>query len=146
MTLMEAMARMEGFYTPGTRPNRNNNPGDIEWGAFARSQGATRIEVIPPGIDEQPRFAYFPDPLTGFKAMRGLLQAHYGSRTIIAMIRGIPDPNHAGQFVDGWAPAPENDPQQYCTVVCTWTGLNFDSLVGDNLQMPDIQPETPEAA
>lgn len=30
----------EGFYHQGTRPQRNNNPGDIEIGKFALAHGA----------------------------------------------------------------------------------------------------------
>jgi len=148
MTLMEAMARMEGFYESGSRPQRNNNPGDIEWGSYAaKIGGATRIEQIPEGINEKPRFAYFPDPLTGFNGMKTLLSLHYGKRTIIDMIRGLPDGK--GGYVDGWAPPPENDSVHYASVICTWTGLQFDSIVGQHLELPNIQPDspvTPEAA
>jgi hypothetical protein len=147
MTLLEAIARMEGFYEPNSRSQRNNNPGDIEWGSYAaKIGGATRIEEIPEGIDEKPRFAYFPDPLTGFKGMQTLLRLHYGKRTLIEMIRGVEDGK--GGYVDGWAPAPENDPVHYCSVVCMWTGLNFNSIVGTCLQLPnlDTQDTPPEAA
>ena len=31
MTVLEAMAHEEGFYKPGDRPARNNNPLDLEF-------------------------------------------------------------------------------------------------------------------
>lgn len=48
----------------GTRADRNNNPGNIEYGDFAKRMGAT-------GSDG--RFAIFPDRETGFKAAESLL-------------------------------------------------------------------------
>jgi uncharacterized protein (TIGR02594 family) len=48
----------------GTRADRNNNPGNIEYGDFAKKMGAT-------GSDG--RFAIFPDRETGFKASETLL-------------------------------------------------------------------------
>jgi hypothetical protein len=48
----------------GTRADRNNNPGNIEYGEFAKKMGAT-------GSDG--RFAIFPDRETGFKAAESLL-------------------------------------------------------------------------
>lgn len=47
-----------------TRADRNNNPGNIEYGDFARRHGAT-------GSDG--RFAIFPDRETGFKAAEALM-------------------------------------------------------------------------
>ena len=68
--LVDAIANQEGFYKPGSRAQRNNNPGNVEYGDFAKSHGAT-------GTDG--RFAIFPDPDTGFKATQELLATHYGN-------------------------------------------------------------------
>lgn len=53
-----------GGTSGGTRADRNNNPGNIEFGSFAKRMGAT-------GSDG--RFAIFPDRETGFKAAESLL-------------------------------------------------------------------------
>lgn len=51
-----------------TRGDRNNNPGNIEYGAFALKHGAV-------GTDG--RFAIFPDKASGQAAMDALLQSNY---------------------------------------------------------------------
>lgn len=53
------------FGMGGSRSWRNNNPGNLKYGEFARAQGAT-------GQDER-GFARFPDYATGRKAMENLL-------------------------------------------------------------------------
>jgi len=99
MTFLEAIARMEGFYVPGSRPNRNRNPGDIEFGKFAIAHGAT-------GSDG--RFAVFPDPDTGFAAMKLLFQAPgYKGLTVAAAL-------------NRWAPPVENQTNHYIAAVCEW--------------------------
>jgi hypothetical protein len=45
----------------GPRNRRNNNPGNIEYGPFAKEHGA---------IGTDGRFAIFPDEETGFRAMK----------------------------------------------------------------------------
>lgn len=60
----------------GSRAWRNNNPGNIEYGGFAKSMGAT-------GTDG--RFAIFPDVATGRNAMISLLRApNYANLTLDA--------------------------------------------------------------
>lgn len=73
-----AQASLGGFrpqrYGAGTRADRNNNPGNIEYGEFARRMGAT-------GSDG--RFAIFPDRETGFKAAEALLSGKgYEGKTL----------------------------------------------------------------
>lgn len=72
----------------GTRGARNNNPGNIEYGEFARSMGAT-------GSDG--RFAVFPDKATGDKAREKLFfeGKNYKDLTV-------------SQAVEQWAPADKN--------------------------------------
>src|SRR5690606_15604073 len=59
----------EGFIAPnrtnhrGSRSYRNNNPGNLEFGDFARKYGATKGD---------PRFAIFPNYESGFNALMGL--------------------------------------------------------------------------
>ena len=77
----------------GSRSWRNNNPGNIEYGAFARSMGAT-------GTDG--RFAVFPDYKAGRNAQEKLLfeGQNYKNLTLAQAIRR-------------WAPASENNVPAY---------------------------------
>lgn len=82
LNLLEAMAAVESGGDPHARSTRNGNPGNINWGAFARQHGATRIEIIPPGYNERARFGYWPNigptdgsvANTGYGAMKALLK------------------------------------------------------------------------
>ncbi|MFD6319881.1 phage tail tape measure protein [Methylorubrum thiocyanatum] len=77
----------------GSRSWRNNNPGNIEYGPFARSMGAT-------GTDG--RFAVFPDYKSGRNAQEKLLfeGKNYANLTLAQAIRR-------------WAPASENNVPAY---------------------------------
>ena len=104
MTLAEAIARMEGFYAAGqvpNRPQRNNNPGDIEFGTFAQRFGA---------VSGDPRFAVFPSVEAGFAALNALLR----------------EPSYHGltleQCINRYAPPVENNTNLYVAAVCHWTG------------------------
>jgi len=61
----QAIAQFEGFNTAGSRPARNNNPGDLK---YAGQPGAT-------GQDSA-GFAIFPDPATGWQALYNQLNAY----------------------------------------------------------------------
>ena len=114
VTLLEGMAKMEGFGKPGTRPTINNNPGDLEYGQFAINHGAT-------GTDG--RFAIFPDVTTGYAAMKALLQEHYGGMTL-------------QQALDIYAPPIENNDNLYLKDVCSFVGCkptdNIDQLLEES--------------
>lgn len=112
-TLLQAIAREEGFYVDGSRPARNCNPGDLEWHPWMRRFGAT-------GGD--PEFAIFPNPDEGFAALRHLLGFPiYKGKTI-------------AEFVPIFAPAGENDVAIYIANLCAFTekGPNtvIDGIVG----------------
>lgn len=113
MTFLEAIARMEGFYSKGTRPNRNHNPGDIQYGKFAAAHGA---------LASDGRFAIFPDDETGFAAMKALLSG----------------PSYEGMTVEEalnkWAPPVENDVSAYLENVCKWVGCQPSDLIGPLLE------------
>ncbi len=109
--LLQAIARMEGFYKANSRAARNNNPGNIEAGKFATAHGAR-------GRDR--RFACFPDVATGFAAMRALFQSAYRGLTL-------------AQALTRWAPPKENDTARYITLVCEWTGLNAEDVIDSHL-------------
>jgi len=76
----------------GTRASRNNNPGNIEYGDFAKSKGA---------IGSDGRFAVFPTVVAGFNAMDSLLKGgSYSGLSVSGAIRK-------------YAPASENDTSAY---------------------------------
>ena len=90
--LLDAMQKQEGYF-PGSRSHRNNNPGNIEYGDFAKAHGAT-------GSDG--RFAIFPDYQTGRNAQENLLFESPGYRNLTL-----------GQAIGKWAPAIENNVPAY---------------------------------
>ncbi|MCB1522487.1 MAG: tape measure protein [Rhodoblastus sp.] len=77
----------------GSRSWRNNNPGNIEYGPFAKSMGAT-------GSDG--RFAIFPDYGAGRAAQEKLLFDSKGYRDLTL-----------GKAISRWAPASENNVPAY---------------------------------
>ncbi|MDR2268914.1 MAG: hypothetical protein LBD94_01900 [Rickettsiales bacterium] len=86
----------------GTRAWRNNNPGNIRYSEFSRSQGA---------IGEAGGFAVFPDERTGANAIGALLRTDsYNSLTIFGAI-------------NRYAPPFENDTAAYQRRVEQLTGL-----------------------
>lgn len=107
-TFLEAVAREEGWLDLRSRPRRNNNPGDIEYGRFAEGHGAT-------GSDG--RFAIFPTAEAGFGAMRVLFEA--------PSYRGLT----VAQAIAKWAPSNENDTARYVANVCTWAGCQAGDVV-----------------
>jgi len=115
ITFLEAVARQEGFYNPGTRPQRNNNPGDIEYGKFTQAHGSIGAE------QPKDRFAVFPNAQVGFNAMRALFQTNgYVNLTV-------------EQALNRWAPPVENNTNIYVTNVCAWVGCKPTDLVKDLL-------------
>lgn len=93
-----------------TRAERNNNPGNIEDGAFARRQ--------PGYAGSDGRFAKFATAEHGFAAMEALLgsYARKGRRTIASIIAM-------------WAPAHENDVRAYAGSVERQTGINRNQVL-----------------
>lgn len=85
---------------------RNNNPGNIEFGDFAKSQGAT---------GEDGRFAKFDTAEQGIRAMGKLLENYQkkGFDTVASMI-------------NRWAPATENDTSAYISRVAKAMGVEPD--------------------
>lgn len=92
-SLDQAISQFEGFGQPGTIATRQNNPGNLIYGPFAQSMGATG-----PGTNN---IAVFPNNQTGFSAMDSLIQ-HYASSGY-----------NLQQLIGAWAPgnAPGNSPQ-----------------------------------
>lgn len=133
MTFCEAVAREEGFGVVGSRPTRNNNPGNINWGAFAQAHGATGIEKVPPGHLGSARFAVFPDAVTGFAAMKALFQV----KGVFLVRAGQPRKLLSGyqgatiaEALNRYAPpADDNDTSAYVQNVCCWTGYRSDECI-----------------
>lgn len=127
LSLAQAIARMEGWYIRGevpNRPQRNNNPGDINYGLFAAKFDAV-LETVQSGTA---RFAKFPTPQQGWAALEALLRtASYSTSTIRAA-------------VNKYAPPVENNTDLYVNLVCQWVQCNADQLVSEVLQ--DASPQT----
>ncbi len=114
MTFLEAIAREEGFYKEGSRSQRNNNPGDIEYGKFTIAHGA---------LHGDPRFAVFKDAAAGFAAMKSLFQT--------SGYRGLT----VEQALDRWAPPTENKTNAYIANVCEWVGCQPTDIIDGLLEV-----------
>ena len=108
LTLLEAMAREEGFLVHGSLPQRRNNPGDIEEGRFAQVHGALPADGS--------RFAAWPTPEAGFAAMRALITVGYLGLTLEAAL-------------NKWAPPEENDDDAYLKSVVEMTGMKAHTVL-----------------
>jgi hypothetical protein len=93
---------------------RNNNPGNIVYGKFAQSMGAT-------GSDG--RFAVFQSMEDGIKAAIKLLEGYVAKGT-----------DTVRKIISKWAPANENNTAAYIDAVSKKLGISADSkLTGDQL-------------
>lgn len=112
-SLDNAIDQFEGFGQPGTIATRQNNPGDLIYGPFARSMGAT-------GAGSN-NIAVFPNSSVGFNAMDQLIQQYAGSGYNIQ------------QLIGAWAPgnAPGNTPQSQ---------QNYTNFVANQMGVPANTP------
>lgn len=118
MTFIEAIAREEGFNEDGSRPQRNNNPGDLIYGPEAERFGATSGDS---------RFAIFPDAKTGWEALRRWLSvpASFEGGALVGGYLGAT----VEQIINRFAPASENNTAAYVANVCGWSGLTPDTII-----------------
>jgi len=116
VTFCEAIAREEGWLVLTSRARRNHNPGNMEYGEFARTHGA---------IASDGRFAIFPDDKAGFAAMSALLTKHYLGGTLEACVAK-------------WAPPTENDTEKYIANVLAWTGHDPKTIMTAELLAPPL--------
>ena len=105
---------------PGSRGDRNNNPGNIEYGPFAVAHGA---------IGTDGRFAVFPDKLTGETAMANLLRANYSGLTLAEIQRkwvGYSDKNYLESMErsTGLGPGDRPDVQNAAAAVALMRGMS----------------------
>jgi hypothetical protein len=97
--------RFEG----GSRPWRNQNPGNLVPGAVSKRNGA---------IGKADRFAVFPDYKTGHEALLdSLINIHGG--------KGIPD------LMKVYAPPNENETKKYITFIRKKTGIKGSKKIRD---------------
>jgi peptidoglycan hydrolase-like protein with peptidoglycan-binding domain len=94
----------------GARNWRNNNPGNLEFGEFARSRGAV-------GTDG--RFAVFPTLEAGMKAKEDLV---FGRNYVNLSIRNA---------IAKYAPETENDVNMYVGQIVSATGASQDTILKD---------------
>lgn len=100
--------------TNAPRGIRNNNPGNIVYGKFAQSMGAT-------GSDG--RFAVFQSMEDGIKAAIKLLEGYVAKGT-----------DTVRKIISKWAPANENNTSAYIDAVAKKLGISADArLSGDQL-------------
>jgi hypothetical protein len=108
---------------------RNNNPGNLVKGPFARRHGA---------IADDGHFAIFPDEETGKKAKCDLLQGKFIKyKSIRHMLKG--DFDRSGNYINnsGYAPKSDgNNPDQYADQIKQRTGLDV-----DNKKLADFNQE-----
>ena len=93
----------------GDRATRNNNPGNIEYGKFAKAHGA---------IGSDGRFAIFPDEATGKEAIKDLMQTkNYKDLSVT-------------DAVHRYAPSFENDTGAYINAVTKDANIDASSTIG----------------
>jgi peptidoglycan hydrolase-like protein with peptidoglycan-binding domain len=100
----------EVFRRQGVRNWRNNNPGNLEFGSFARSRGA---------VGSDGRFAVFPTLEAGLKAKEDLV---FGPRYINLSIRNA---------ISKYAPESENDVNMYVSQVVAATNADQNTILKD---------------
>lgn len=83
---------------------RNNNPGNIQYGEFARRMGATSSDG---------RFAIFPNAESGLAAMSALL-TNYGKQGL----------DSVSEIINKWAPPNENNTAGYAASVANALGVS----------------------
>ena len=84
-----------------SRSYRNNNPGNLEYGPFAKRHGGTMEKGV-----KKPRFAAWSDAAKGVAALAALLSGpSYDYKTI-------------REFVESYAPRSENNVRAYIDAIC----------------------------
>jgi hypothetical protein len=121
LTVIEAIAREEGFLIPGSRAQRNFNPGNLNFEPWLAAEPYCAVLETPLG-SETARFCHFPDATTGRAALRALLMRDYLGETLHAALNRYAPPS------DG------NDTSAYEAGVCEMTGMqSSDVLTADNI-------------
>lgn len=99
--------------TSGTRGERANNPGNLNYMPHAPWRGQVGLEIVPPGMSYKPRFGRYDTDHNGLRALAKQLLAYYmrdGRRSVRAMI-------------NRYAPNSENLTDTYVGAVCNYCGV-----------------------
>jgi hypothetical protein len=124
--LIEAIARMEGFFVKGSVPEIANNPGDL---IFLKQHGAKPFPVT--GKDGKVRtYCAFSTPEDGWEALKNqvrLTLSRHPDITVIQFIGGQRDAK--GELLTGgypgWAPGSDaNNPASYAAFVARFVGVD----------------------
>ena len=109
--LAEAIAHEEGFYVPGSLPNRDNNPGDLRHSphSFHSSDAPDAIGKIDTVAD-------------GWSDLNRQLKIYADRGLTVA------------QCIYEYAPPSENDSAGYLAYVVNYVGCTSDTLVSDILK------------
>ncbi len=97
----------------GSRSWRNNNPGNLKYGDFAKQNGAIGHDLVA-GRDGD--FAIFPDYATGNNAKKTLITTTYYSYTIQTMM-------------EKYAPRSENNTDAYIAFIVNRTGMSKNTYI-----------------
>jgi hypothetical protein len=108
--LAEAIAHEEGFYVPGSLPDRNNNPGDLR-----HSPHSSHAPDAPDAIGK------IDTRVDGWADLERQLKIYAG--------RGMT----VREMVYEYAPPTENNSQGYLNFVCQYVGCEPSTLVSDAL-------------
>ncbi len=93
------------------RGARNNNPGNIEFGSFAKNRGA---------VGSDGRFAKFSSPSQGIQAMGDLLGVYQSQHNLTTI----------GQMINRWAPPEDDNPtSDYAARVARAVGIGVNDPV-----------------
>lgn len=114
--------------TGGTIAWRFNNPGNLRPASEKLIMGAIGIGQT----KRNGRFLIFKSYAEGRLQKQKLLRRKYNERTIYTMLAGIPDPQHPGKLMMGYAPASDNnDPLAYANSISKHTGFPITTRLSD---------------
>ena len=133
LTILQAMAREEGWGVLGARPTRNNNPLNLIYCPEAIEFGA---------IDNQDGMSVFPDAATGMTAARRWLSvpAKWAYDAILYAHEPVPGRKLIGGYLGAtlaeviyrFAPPTENNSAEYLITVCQLTGYLPSTILSES--------------
>lgn len=105
--LMDAIAQMEGYNTPGTIAQRNNNPGNLR---YAPTQSGSESTV-------SGTYATFATAEDGWNALQSYIETQMAAGVTLR------------QFIYTYAPPSENNTSDYLNWLVSKVGIGADSLL-----------------
>lgn len=115
ISFIHAIGREEGALEPGSRPFRNNNPGDLEYHPWMDAFGA-KLEAET--VYRRARFAVFPSMDQGYAALARLLTFPlYKGKTVHQALNEFAPPS------DG------NNTSAYEKNVCEWVECSPNTII-----------------